>query len=135
MADFNIDIQGINPDPDLGEGVDTNETEPLLPTPGVSETLPPGATGISEELPTGAREKLLRGAVNDYYNALADQGFTPSRGRDYNKFELVDGQLRLKDYPDPIVNSRTGAPLAFSTVASRQGGSKAIREDLGFDSW
>ena len=63
------------------------------------------------------------------------QSLTPSLGRDPGKFELVDGQIRLKAYPNlDLVNKRSGRPLALSTLASR-GGTKAIREDLGFADW
>ena len=73
--------------------------------------------------------------MDDYYNAAAEAGLTPSLGRDPRKFELVGGQIRLKAYPDlDLVNKRSGRPLALSTLASR-GGTKAIREDLGFADW
>ena len=73
--------------------------------------------------------------MDDYYNAAAEAGLTPSLGRDPGKFELVDGQIRLKAYPNlDLVNKRSGRPLALSTLASR-GGTKAIREDLGFADW
>ena len=50
-------------------------------------------------------------------------------------FELVDGRLRLKAFPNiRLVNSRTGDPLAFSTIAGQRGGGRAIQE-LGFPDW
>ena len=67
--------------------------------------------------------------------AAAEVGLTPSLGRDRGKFELVDGLIRLKAYPNlDLVNKRSGRPLALSTLASRAG-TKAIREDLGFVDW
>ena len=81
------------------------------------------------------QQELLQTAVDNYYNAAAEAGLTPSLGRDPGKFELVDGQIRLKAYPNlDLVNKRSGRPLALSTLASR-GGIKAIREDLGFPNW
>ena len=72
------------------------------------------------------QQELLQGAVDDYYNALSSkQGLTPALGRDTSKFELVDGRLRLKAYPSTsIINSKTGGPLAFSTIARKPGGGR-----------
>ena len=85
--------------------------------------------------PRSLQQELLQTAVDDYYNAAAEAGLTPSLGRDPGKFELVDGRIRLKAYPNlDLINKRSGRPLALSTLASR-GGIKAIREDLGFANW
>ena len=91
--------------------------------------------GTSTSATLSLQQELLQTAVDDYYNAAAEAGLTPSLGRDPGKFELVDGQIRLKAYPNlDLVNKRSGRPLALSTLASR-GGTKAIREDLGFADW
>ena len=91
--------------------------------------------GTSTSATLSLQQELLQTAVDDYYNAAAEAGLTPSLGRDPGKFELVDGQIRLKAYPNlDLVNKRSGRPLALSTLASR-GGTKAIHEDLGFADW
>ena len=93
-----------------------------------------GLASDSTALPSLRRE-LLQTAVDDYYAALADKGLLPSFGQDVSKFELArGGQLRLKDFPVAIVYSR-GKPLALATIASRRGGSAAIRDGLGFVNW
>ena len=81
---------------------------------------------------------LLQSAVDDYYAALVKQEGEPQLGRDPLNFELVDGELRLKAYPNVrIVNARTGAPLALKTVYTRSGGPDIIRggSGLGFVDW
>lgn len=94
---------------------DATDTEPMLPA---------------------VRQELLQTAVDDYYNTLSERGQTPTLGRDYTKFELVSGRLRLKAYPTiEIVNSRDGKPMALSTIARRRGGGNAVRDELGFDDW
>ena len=82
------------------------------------------------------QQELLQTTVDDYYNQLQRESLTPALGRDHGRFELVDGRLRLKAYPNvEIVNKRTGAPRALSTVANQPGGGVAIREELGFVDW
>ena len=81
---------------------------------------------------------LLQSAVDDYYAALVKQEGEPQLGRDPSNFELVDGELRLKAYPNvKIINSRTGTPLALRTVYTRSGGPDIIRggSGLGFVDW
>ena len=63
------------------------------------------------------RQELLQTTVDDYYSAMAEGGQVPALGRDVSNFE-VDGR-----------------PLALSTIASRRGGSAAIRDGLGFVDW
>ena len=123
MADFDIDNPVFEPDDweeDIGDDdvLSTSLQDPVAEGKGMS-----------------LQQELLQTAVGDYYNASAEAGLTPSLGRDPGKFELVDGRLRLKAYPNlDLVNKRSGRPLALSTLASR-GGTKAIREDLGFADW
>ena len=58
------------------------------------------------------RRENLQSAIDDYYTKLAKQEGEPQLGRDPSNFELVDGELRLKSYPNArIINSRTKAPL------------------------
>lgn len=85
---------------------------------------------------TPLQRELVRTAVNDYYHALAEKRQTPALGHDFSKFELVSGRLRLKAHPGlDLVNSRDDTPLALSTIASRRGGTIAIRDGLGFVDW
>jgi hypothetical protein len=97
-----------------------------------------GATASYNKETAGAkvgplRQGLLRTAVNDYYNNVnKEQDRTPALGRDYSKFKLVSGRLRLKAYPDvELVKAHTSKPLKLSTVAGRSGIS-AVRDELGF---
>jgi len=123
---------------------DRDDTEQVDDPPTFSTDVWP-ATPVVEQgqapliAPTGvsSQQGLLQTAVDDYYDTLASkQGLTPALGRDTSKFELVGGRLRLKAYPDfDIINSRTGGPLAFSTIANERGGGKVIREELGFTDW
>ena len=81
---------------------------------------------------------LLQSSIDDYYAALVKLVGEPQLGRDPLNFELVNGELRLKAYPNVrIINSRTGGPLALSTVYTRSGGIDVIRgrNGLGFVDW
>ena len=134
MADFDFDNPVFEPD-DWEEDISEDDVlSTSLHDPDVDDD----GTSSSERVTIDvniARQHLLQTAVDDYYNAAAEAGLTPSLGRDPGKFELVGGQIRLKAYPNlDLVNKRSGRPLALSTLASR-GGTKAIREDLGFADW
>ena len=48
---------------------------------------------------------------------------------------MDDWKLRLKAFPGIDIVGRYGRPLALSTIASRRGGSAAIRDGLGFVDW
>ena len=119
MADFDFDNPAFDPDVDADDFDEVVDQLPVDPNDDV--------TGIGEGSGAGTRvqslqQELLQTAVDNYYNALE---FTPSLGRDVSKFELVDGRVRLKAYPNiPIVNARTGEPLAFSTIAGQRGGGR-----------
>ena len=139
MADFDFDNPVFEPDDweeDIGE--DDVLSTSLHDDDGTSSSERVTIDGTSTSATLSLQQKLLQTAVDDYYNAAAEAGLTPSLGRDPGKFELVDGQngqIRLKAYPNlDLVNKRSGRPLALSTLASR-GGTKAIREDLGFAHW
>lgn len=136
MADFDIGNPAFEPD-DWEEDIgDDDNLSTSLHDPGVNDDgmSSKGAT-IQTSVTSSLQQELLQTAVDDYYNAAAEVGLTPSLGRDRGKFELVDGQIRLKAYPNlDLVNKKSGRPLALSTLASR-GGTKAIREDLGFVDW
>ena len=136
MADFDIDNPVFEPD-DWEENIGDDDvlSASLHDDDGASPSERVTIDGTSTSATLSPRQELLQTAVDDYYNAAAEAGLTPSLGRDPRKFELVGGQIRLKAYPDlDLVNKRSGRPLALSTLASR-GGTKAIREDLGFADW
>ena len=83
------------------------------------------------------RQENLQSAVDDYYTALVKLEGEPQLGRDPSNFELVDGELRLKAYPNvKIINSRTGTPLSLKTIYVR-GGPEVVRSGrgLGFVDW
>ena len=140
MADFDFDNPVFEPDDweeDIGEDdvLSTSLHDPDVDDDGTSSSERVTIDGTSTSATLLLQQELLQTAVDDYYNAAAEAGLTPSLGRDPGKFELVDGQIRLKAYPNlDLVNKRSGRPLALSTLASR-GGTKAIREDLGFADW
>ena len=140
MADFDFDNPVFEPDDweeDIGEDdvLSTSLHDPDVDDDGTSSSERVTIDGTSTSATLSLQQELLQTAVDDYYNAAAEAGLTPSLGRDPGKFELVDGQIRLKAYPNlDLVNKRSGRPLALSTLASR-GGTKAIREDLGFADW
>ena len=92
--------------------------------------------GATTQTSLSLQQELLQTTVDDYYNRLQRESLTAALGRDPGRFELVDGRLRLKAYPNlDLVNKRTGAPRALSTVANQPGGGVAIREELGFVDW
>ena len=137
MADFDINNPAFEPDDweeDIGDdnGLSTSLLDPAAEGNGMPSE---GATIQTPATPS-LQQELLQTAVDDYYNAAAKAGLTPSLGRDPGKFELVDGRLRLKAYPNlDLVAERTGRPLALTTVNNQRGGGKAIREELGFSDW
>ena len=98
-------------------------TQPILRTPPADEPLiiPPVEQGQPGQRLDAQQQELLQTAVNDYYQAMEDQGITPALGGDTTKFELdINGQLWLKAYPDlAIVNSKTMKPLSLNTIDSR----------------
>ena len=134
MADFDIDNPAFEPDDweeDIGD--DDVLSTSLHDDDGTSSS---ERVTIQTSGTLSLQQELLQTAVDDYYNAAAEAGLTPALGRDPGKFELVDGRLRLKAYPNlDLVNKRTGSPLSLSTVAGRPGGGVAIREELGFADW
>ena len=136
MADVDIGNPAFEPDDWEEDTGDDGNLSTSLHDPGVNDDgmSSKGAT-IQTSVTSSLQQELLQTAVDDYYNAVAEVGLTPSLGRDRGKFKLVDGQIRLKAYPNlDLVNKKSGRPLALSTLASR-GGTKAIREDLGFVDW
>ena len=137
MADFDIDNPAFEPDDweeDIGD--DDVLSTSLHDDDGTSSSERVTIDGTPTSATLSLQQELLQTAVDDYYNAAAEAGLTPALGRDPGKFELVDGRLRLKAYPNlDLVNKRTGSPLSLSTVAGRPGGGVAIREELGFADW
>ena len=133
MADFDIDNPAFEPDDWEDIGDDDVLSTSLHDDDGTSSS---ERVTIQTSGTLSLQQELLQTAVDDYYNAAAEAGLTPALGRDPGKFELVDGRLRLKAYPNlDLVNKRTGSPLSLSTVAGRPGGGVAIREELGFVDW
>jgi len=129
MADFEFEDPAI--DNERIDDDDNDDNTPLIDPDNLSGGLP----SVQTYTPGTIHQELLNAAVADYYNALAEQGATPSLGRDQTKFELVEGRLRLKAYPHvDIVNARTRKPLSLSTISGRSGGA-AVRDELGFVDW
>ena len=133
MADF--DNPAFEPDDweeDISDDYDLSNS---LHDPGVDGDNMSSSDGAAVQ--TLIRQELLQTAVDDYYNATAEGGLTPSLGRDPSKFELDgDGRPRLKAYPNlNLVSKRSGRPLALSTIARQPGRAIAICEELGFADW
>ena len=131
MADFDFDPFDVTEPDDVEEpSTVTVGTTDIDTAPG-SQVVGATSATLSEQ-----QQDLVQTAVDDYYNNLQSEGLIPSLGRDYSKFELVGGRLRLKGYPGlELVNARTSKPLALTTVNSRRGGAAAIRDELGFVDW
>ena len=124
MADGGYDFDS----PAFDAAIEDDDAETtFIDDPAVYSTeYPQGA--IAQVPPGSLQLELLQSAVNDYYNSLAEMGQTPELGRDYTKFELVSGKLRLKMFPSlDLVNARDGKPLALSTLANRRGREAAAR--------
>ena len=133
MADFhNPAFEPDDWEEDIGDDYDSSNS---LHDPDVDGDNMSSSDGAAVQ--TSIRQELLQTAVDDYYNATAEGGLTPSLGRDPSKFELDgDGRPRLKAYPNlNLVNKRSGHHLALSTIARQPGGAIAIREELGFSDW
>ena len=129
MVDFDVDNPAFEPD-DWEEDIGGDN---VLSTSLHDDMSSEGAT---TQTSLSLQQELLQTAVGDYYNQLQRESLTPALGRDLWRFELVDGRLRLKAYPNvEIVNKRTGGPRVLSTVANQPGGGVAIREELGFADW
>ena len=123
-----------NPTFDPGE-VDVEDDPLISPDISLGDLLPLSRQGQERadvsSAPVPLQQELLQSAVDDYYTALPKQGITPALGRDTARFELVNGWLCLKAYPNlEIVNTRTGKPLSLATIWGH-GEGKAMRENLG----
>ena len=125
---------------DLEEGADEDaaDEEAADEETGFSSFQPIDAPEqVGDRIPLLQRD-LLQSSIDDYYAALVKQEGEPQLGRDPSNFELVDGELRLKAYPNvKIINSRTGGPLALRTIYKQRSGPEAIRggNGLGFVDW
>ena len=129
MANFDVDNPAFEPD-DWEENIGGDD---VLSTWLHDDMSSEGATTKTS---LSLQQELLQTTVDDYYNQLQRESLTPALCRDPGRFELVDGQLRQKAYPNvEIVNKRTGAPRALSTVANQPDGGVVIREKLGFVEW
>ena len=133
MADFDVDNPAFEPD-DWEEDIGNDDVlSTALRDPEVEGMLSEEAT---TQTSLSLQQEFLQTPVDDYYNRLQRESLTPALGRDPGWFELVDGWLRLKAYPKlDLVNKRTGAPHALSTVANQPGGGVAICDELGFVDW
>ena len=80
------------------------------------------------------QRELLLPAVDSFYDAILARDSIRPIMKDYSKFKIDNmGKLRLRSNPEiNIVNHRTGAPLALSTISGRGGGVSVIRKGLGF---
>jgi len=147
MADFDPDSPAFRPeeaaggdyaadDPtDLEINNIIDDSAPLVP-PDINAG---AGIGYDTGVPTTEftqRQRVLRTAVDDFYDRWEKKDVIPQLRRDYNNFEYKGGTLRLKSNPNlDIINSRTGEPLALSTIAKKEGGLYAIRNELGFPDW
>ena len=128
MAEFH------NPsfDPEKVVEIDDNDDTIIVDDPDLS-------TGRTTTDPSGPsthvslQQELLQTAVDEYYNVIAEKGYTPVLGHDSTKFELVEGRLRLKANPNErIINIKTRKPLSLATIKGLPGG-RIILDELGFE--
>jgi len=133
MADFEFENPVFDEDDiDIDEPIDP----PIDPSIDFAPPIDPSIDFAPGDRVQPLQQELLQTAVDQYYDALSEQGFTPSTGRDYSKFELVRGELRLRAHPEiDLINSRTKRPLRLSTIRGRRGGATIIRDELGFSDW
>ena len=105
MADFEFDNPAFDSDNlDVGD----EETTLIDPTDDVDIGADVGTGTTGTPVAQSLWQELLQTTIDDYYNALAEQGLIPALGRDTTKFELVgDGRSRMKAYPniDLVVSS------------------------------
>ena len=133
MADFEWDDTYDNPtyEDDYIDDEEVNQTYQDL----TSDLPEPPQTG--EVITYSQTTRLLQDAVNDFYDKVVEKwGISKEFYRDPNQFELVDGKLQLKDYPEvQLYNKRTGDLLALSTIKNNLGTTKTydILSKLGFD--
>ena len=133
MADFEWDDTYDNPTykDDYDDEDEVNQTFQDL----TSDLPEPPQTG--EVITYSQTTRLLQDAVNDFYDKAVEKwGISKEFYRDPNQFELVDGKLQLKDYPEvQLYNKRTGDLLALSTIKNNLGTTKTydILSKLGFD--
>ena len=133
MADFEWDDTYDNPTykDDYDDEDEVNQTFQDL----TSDLPEPPQTG--EVITYSQTTRLLQDAVNDFYDKAVEKwGISKEFYRDPTQFELVDGKLQLKDYPEvQLYNKRTGDLLALSTIKNNLGTTKTydILSKLGFD--
>ena len=137
MAD-DIDLAELLADDEDADDEDAADREDAVADTSFSYFQPIDAPEqVGESIPLLQRD-LLQSSIDDYYAALVKHEGEPQLGRDPLNFELVNGELRLKAYPNVrIVNARTGTPLALKTIYTRSGGPDIIRggSGLGFVDW
>ena len=71
--------------------------------------------------------QLIKMAVDDFYKAYEDKGVITGP-IDYNDFELVNNNLRVKGSSIDLVSKIRGRPLAISSIRSQQGGAALLRK-------
>ena len=120
MADSDVDNPAFEPD-DWEEDIGNDDVlSTALRDPEVDGMSSEGAT---TQTSLSLQQELLQTTVDDYYNRLQQESLTTALGTDSGRVELVDGQLRLKAYPNlDLINKRRGAPRVLSTVANQPGG-------------
>ena len=110
MADFDIDNPAFEPndwEEDIGD--DDVLSTSLHDDDGTSSSKRVTIDCTPTSATLSLQQELLQTAVDDYYNAAAEAGLTPALGRDPGKFELVDGRLQLKAYPNLILSTKEQA--------------------------
>ena len=74
MADFEFDNRTFDSD---GVDVDDEETMLIDPTDDVDIGADVGIGTTEARVPQSLQQELLQTTIDDYYNALAEQGLTP----------------------------------------------------------
>ena len=94
MADFDIDNPVFEPD-DWEENIGDDDVLSTLlhDDDGASPSERVTIDGTSTSVTLSLQQELLQTAVDDYYNAAAEAGLTPSLGRDPGKFSWLMGKF------------------------------------------
>ena len=100
MAEFDNPVFDPEEVVEIDEDDDTIIVDDPVPSAGRTTTDPSGPSTYMS-----LQQELLQTALNDYYIALAEKGYTPALGRDNTKFELVEGRFRLNAYPNERITN------------------------------
>ena len=98
MADFDIDNPVFELDDweeDIGEDdvLSTSLHDPDVDDDGTSSSERVTIDGTSTSATLSLQQELLQTVVDDYYNAAAEAGLTPSLGRDPESLSWLMGKL------------------------------------------